>query len=142
MSVYRPNLADPAATIVRTVYEDVRQGLEPYLHAISFDVEGPFAATGALLQDPYAVVQWVFVGVDDGIGFNNLWPTAKQVTVRGLTIVDRSEDVWQFHRHVDWNSVSSQLGGSLGRSATPILVKKREDALFYAADHYDFEDPD
>ncbi len=143
MSVYRPTSLDaPEAEVVRAVYDDVVDGLRDHLHPLSFDVEGPFATPGALLSDPYAVVQWVFVGVDDGEGFNNLWPTAKKITVRGVTIVDRSPADWLFHRHIDWNAVSSQLGGSLGRSATPLLVRSREDARFYAADHYSFDEPD
>lgn len=143
MSVYRAgSLPEPAASIVFTVYEDVRDGLADYLHPVSFDVDGPFAAAGALVQDHLAVVQWVFVGVDDGKGFNNLWPTAKTITVRGLTIVDMAAQPWEFRRHIDWNAVSSQLGGSLGRSATPLLVKKPEDARFYASDHYEFETPE
>lgn len=141
MSIYLPtSLPEPGAGIVRVVFEDVRDGLAEYLHAISFDVDGPFKDAGALVDGDLAVVQWVFVGVDDGKGFNNLWPTAKQITVRGLTIVDRSKRDWAFHRHVDWNAVSSQLGGSLGRAATPLLVKKPEDAVFYASDHYEFEE--
>jgi hypothetical protein len=143
MSVYLATaLPEPGASIVFTVYEDVRDGLAEYLHPVSFDVDGPFAAAGALVADRFAVVQWVFVGVDDGKGFNNLWPTAKTITVRGVTIVDMGKKNWEYHRHIDWNGVSSQLGGSLGRSATPLLVKKPEDALFYASAHYSFEDPD
>jgi hypothetical protein len=138
MTIYQPtSLPADRDAIVRAVYDDVRVGLADYLTAVSFDVVGPFAATGALVEGSMAVVQWQFVGIDDGKGFNNLWPTAKTVEVRGVTFVDLDAQPQQFHRHVDWNGVSSQLGGSLGRAATPLLVTKREDALFYAAHHYD-----
>jgi hypothetical protein len=140
MTIYKPtSLPADRDAIVRDVFHDVLDGLADYLQAESFDVVGPFAATGALIDGGIAVEQWEFVGIDNGKGFNNLWPTAKRVLVRGVTFVELDEEPRQFHRHVDWNGVSSQLGGSLGRAATPIVVTKREDALFYAAHHYDVD---
>ena len=140
MAIYRPtSLPADRDAIVRAVYDDVRVGLADYLRAVSFDVDGPFAATGALVEGSLAVVQWLFVGIDDGKGFNNLWPTAKKIEVRGVTFVELDPEPRRFHRHVDWNGVSSQLGGSLGRAATPLIVTAREDALFYAAHHYDVD---
>lgn len=134
------NVPSDRLPVVSAVFDDVVAGLDGLLAPVSFTLDGPFAASGALVEGDNAVVVWLFTGVDNGEGFNNLWPTAKVVTVRGVTIVDTSASEWLFHRHVDWNGVSAQLGGSLGRSATPLLVKKPEDARFYAADHYTFED--
>jgi hypothetical protein len=141
MAIYQVPDGLPAdrEDIVKEVYEDVRAGLSEHLTPTSFALDGPFADRGALVDGDLAVVQWVFEGVDNRVGFNNLWPTAKHVTVRGVTFVDLDARPHQFHRHVDWNGVSSQLGGSLGRAASPLLVKKPEDARFYADDHYTFE---
>ena len=81
-------------------------------------------------------MSWKFTGIDRRSGFNGMWPTAKSIEVRGVTVVDSSGEEPVFHRNVDWNAVNSQLGGSRGRSSTPILVRKAEDAVFYAEDHY------
>jgi hypothetical protein len=126
------------APIADAVFTDVITGLDGLLTPMSFALDGPFQDAGAVIDGDIAVVVWRFVGIDNGRGFNNLWPTAKRVTVRGVTIVDRSDEPWQFHRHIDWNGVNAQLGGSLGRSSAPIFVKAPEHALFYAADHYEF----
>ena len=140
MTIFKPtSIPADREPIVRAVHDDVRAGLAPYLQAESFDLDGPFAAQGALVEGTTAVVQWVFVGIDNGKGFNNLWPTAKRITVRGVTFVDTSEEPWQFHRHVDWNGVSSQLGGSLGRAATPVRIVKENEARELAELHYEFE---
>ena len=79
---------------------------------------GPFAETGPLIDGHFAVVQWRYRGGDTNArSFNGLWPTAECIEVRGLTVVDTSRPRWLFHRHVDWNRVNSQLGGSRGRTS-------------------------
>ena len=124
------------ASVVSAVRADVERGLRNELAPVDFATVGPFAEPGALVDPPFAVVSWRFVGIDCRRGFNGMWPTAKQVEVRGVTIVDTSASPWVFHRHVDWNAVNSQLGGSRGRSSTPIPVRSAEDAVFYAVDHF------
>jgi len=126
--------------IAHAVYDDVVTGVGDLLTPLSFELAGPFAASGALVEGDTAIVVWTFVGVDNGRGFNNLWPTAKRVTMRGVTIVEMGDEPWLFHRHIDWNAVNAQLGGSLGRAATPLFVRKPEHARFYAADHYHFDE--
>lgn len=130
---------DRTAALVDAVQRDVCDGLDDYLRPLdrpgdpAFALDGPFASAGALIDDPFAVVGWRYRGVDDGAGFNGMWPTGKVVTVSGLTIVDTSADEWSFHRHVDWNGVDSQLGGSRGRTSSPVLVKKPDEARYLAA---------
>ena len=127
------------STFVAAVEADVLDGLDDFLRPLdrpgdpAFVLDGPFAASGALVDEPFAVVGWRYRGVDDGAGFNGMWPTGKVVTVCGLTIIDTSSDDWTFHRHVDWNGVDSQLGGSRGRTSSPVLVKKPDEARYLAA---------
>lgn len=127
------------AALVNAVERDVCDGLDDFLRPLdrpgdpAFALDGPFAGSGVLVDDPFAVVGWRYRGVDDGVGFNNMWPTGKVVTVTGLTIVDTGPEAWLFHRHVDWNGVDSQLGGSRGRSSSPLLVKKPDEARYLAA---------
>jgi hypothetical protein len=131
---------DPAAAeLVAAVEADVRAGLDGFVHPLEFTVVGPFADRGALVDGPFAAVQWQLVGVDDGRGFNGMWPTGKSVCVAGLTVIDRRGEPWLFHRHVDWNLVNAQLGGSRGRTSSPLLVKKPEEAQYLAALHYGFD---
>lgn len=131
-----PDLVD---RVRAAVAEDVAAGLGPLLQQLDFAFVGPFTERGALVDAPYVVVEWRYTGVDNGDGFNGMWPTGKQVVVPGLTIVDTSPDQWLFHRHVDWNTVNSQLGGSRGRASTPLPVKRPDEARFYAALHYEFD---
>ncbi|MEL6982581.1 MAG: hypothetical protein AAFO29_09165, partial [Actinomycetota bacterium] len=111
-----------AAEINAAVQTDVIDGLGSMLPAVhdhdGFDIVGPFAGTGPLVDGDYAVVQWRYRGGDTSPrSFNGLWPTGECIEVRGLTVVDMSGDDWLFHRHVDWNAVNSQLGGSRGRTS-------------------------
>lgn len=141
MTLFDPSsLPADRRPIAQAVCDDVVTGLTGLLTPLSFALDGPFASRGALIEGDTATVVWQFVGVDNGRGFNNLWPTAKRITVRGVTIVEMGSDPWLYHRHIDWNGVNAQLGGSLGRSAAPLFVRKREHALFYAADHYHFDE--
>ena len=120
MTIYKPtSVPADREPIVRAVHDDVRAGLAPYLQAESFDLDGPFAAAGALVEGTTAVVQWVFVGIDNGKGFNNLWPTGQAHHRAGRDIRRHVRGAVAFHRHIDWNGVSSQLGGSLGRCRHP-----------------------
>jgi hypothetical protein len=124
--------------LVLAVEDDVRRGLGSRLHPLEFTLTGPFADRGALIDGSFAVVQWTFRGVDDGEGFNGMWPTGKSVRVTGVTVIDLSADPWQFHRHVDWNALNAQLGGSRGRTSSPLLVKKPEEARYLAAVCYGY----
>ena len=128
-----PMTDDEREAVVAAVEADVLTGFDGVLTPMSFDVSGPFADRQVLAEGAFAVVSWTFKGIDNGRGFNNMWPTAKRVTVFGLTIVDTSTgddaDGWEFHRHIDWNGVNAQLGGSQGRSSAPVLVKKSEFAV-------------
>ena len=109
--------------IIAAVRADVEEGLRRLLPARSdehegFELLGPFLEHGALIDGDFGVVQWRYRGGDvNPKGFNGLWPTAKRIEVRGLTVVDVGSDPWLFHRHVDWNAVNSQLGGSRGRNS-------------------------
>ena len=122
--------------IVQAVRADVEAGLSDLLHIERFETVGPFAEAGALVDARHAVVCWSLVGIDCKTGFNGMWPTAKRIEVKGISVVDASEEPWTFSRHVDWNHVNSQLGGSRGRTSAPFTVRCIEDALFYAADRY------
>lgn len=111
-----------AADIIAAVQTDVIDGLGAMLPAVhahdGFEVVGPFADRGPLVDGDYAVVQWRYRGGDTSPrSFNGLWPTGECIEVRGLTVVDTSGPTWLFHRHVDWNAVNSQLGGSRGRTS-------------------------
>jgi hypothetical protein len=128
-----PNQTTPHARVVQAVEADVRDGLDDMLRPLSFSLVGPFADEGALVDGSFAVVQWALDGVDDGAGFNGMWPTGKAVRVTGVTVVDRRSNPWVFHRHVDWNSLNAQLGGSRGRTSSPLLVKRPEEAQYFAA---------
>jgi hypothetical protein len=140
-----PMTADRRDAVVDAVEADVLTGFEDVLTPIDFAVTGPFADREVLAEGPFAVVAWTFTGIDNGRGFNNMWPTAKRVTVFGLTIVDTSAgdeaEGWEFHRHIDWNGVNAQLGGSQGRTTAPLLVKKSAYAVDLAELSLD-ADPD
>ncbi len=111
-----------AAEIIAGVEADVVAGLGSMLALVhdhdGFEVVGPFAEVGPLIDGDFAVVQWRYRGGDTSPrSFNGLWPTGECIEVRGLTVVDISGEAWLFHRHVDWNLVNSQLGGSRGRTS-------------------------
>lgn len=112
------------------VEADVIAGLADELEPRDFTVVGPFASQGALIdtEGTFAVVQWIYRGIDNRQGFNALWPTGTEVRVPGLTVVDTKSDPVLFYRHVDWNEVNSQLGGSLGRTSAPELIKSPDEA--------------
>ena len=108
--------------IIAAVKRDVEEGLGSMLPALhdhdGFALSGPFADSGPLVDGDFAVVQWRYRGGDTSPrSFNGLWPTGECIEVRGLTVVDRRGERWLFHRHVDWNAVNSQLGGSRGRTS-------------------------
>lgn len=103
--------------IVEAVRQDVLAGIGHLLNEVEFRPTGPFAHQRALVDGPFAAVQWTFEGVDCCDGFGGMWNTGKCVEVRGLTVVDMSGDTILFQRHIDWNAVNSQLGGSRGRTA-------------------------
>lgn len=126
--------------VVDAVEADVRAGLQGMLRPLSFNVVGPFREQRALIDGPFAVVQWALDGVDDGSGFNGMWPTGKAVRVTGVTVVEHANKPWLFHRHVDWNSLNAQLGGSRGRSSSPLLVKRPEEAQYLAALCYAYDE--
>ena len=107
-----------AAAVVEAVDRDVTLGLQHHLRRLRFTPTGLFADRGAVVDGPHAVVQWLFVGVDCCEGFGGMWNTGRQIEVHGVTVVDTSGDEWIFDRHVDWNSVNAQLGGSRGRAVT------------------------
>lgn len=67
----------------------------------------------------FTVVPWEFecnhVGglredIEDAGIFHGLFPTGRDVTIRGVTFVDRSGVEPQFHRYVDWADALTQLG--------------------------------
>ncbi len=126
---------------VKAVHQDVSAGFADLLSAGAFSLDEPLAEIGALIDGDWAVVAWRFTGVDDLTGFNNLWPTAKRVTVTGVTIVDRRADPWLFHRQVDWNALNAQLGSANGRSSSPLLIKHPDTARELAAWEYDLPFP-
>lgn len=117
------------------VKADVITGLEDELEPRDFAIVGPFASQGALIdtEGTFAVVQWMYYGIDNRQGFNALWPTGIEIRVPGLTVVDMTSDPVLFYRHVDWNEVNSQLGGSLGRTSAPELIKSPDRARANAA---------
>ena len=98
-----------------------------------FALAPPTDRVGPIVDRGFAVVNWTFVGLDVGRGFNRMWPTGKLVTARGVTFLDLSTGLFQ--RHVDWNGINSQLGGSRGRASAPLLVKQPEAARQYGANH-------
>lgn len=99
------------------VKRDAQDGLAGFLKLTDFSFVDIFGVAQALVDGDFAAVQWVFEGVDCE-GLNGMWPTGKVVVVRGLTLVDTRTVDLRFSRHIDWNSVNSQLGGSRGRSAS------------------------
>lgn len=119
--------------VVDAVAADVLVGLGTHLRVLELELDGPFADRGALVDGDLAVAGWRLRGIDDRAGFNGMWPTGKAVHVHGVTIVDRSVEPWRFHRHVDWNALNAQLGGSRGRTSGPLLVKRPEEATYLAA---------
>ncbi len=125
------------AACVAAVRADVLAGFADLLSAGTFALTEPLAGLGALVDGDFAVVAWELHGVDNLSGFNNLWPTAKLVTVTGVTIVDRRPDPWLFFRQVDWNALNAQLGSANGRSTSPLLIKHPDTARELAALAYD-----
>jgi hypothetical protein len=132
-----PDTTATATALIKAVERDTRDGLGEHLHWLDFRTAGPFADHGALIDEAFGVVQWELEGIDDGPGFHAMWPTGKKVTVSGLTVVNLGQKPWTFHRHVDWNGLNTQLGGSRGRSSSPILIKGADEARYLAALHHE-----
>lgn len=112
----------------RQVEDDVKEGLQDFLEMIRFEIVKPFDKVEALVDGDLAAVQWVYEGFDCCGGLNGMWPTGKPVSVRGLTLVDTSGEETLFSRHVDWNAVNSQLGGSRGRASTSVRASNIAEA--------------
>jgi len=127
------HLTATSREIVEAVRTDALAGLGAHLRVLELELDGPFADRGALVDGDLGVVGWRVRGVDDREGFNGMWPTGKAVRVHGITVVDRSATPWRFRRHVDWNALNAQLGGSRGRTSGPLLVKRPEEATYLAA---------
>jgi hypothetical protein len=59
-------------------------------------------------------VEWVFDGRHDGDGtFNGLPPTARPVSVKGVTMIGLEGSKLKLRRYVDWAGLFAQLGLTL-----------------------------
>jgi hypothetical protein len=120
----------------RLVEDDVRQGISAIGFApneaaqesadadrgtSAFGWGPPFDGSESARDEPrdVTVVPWTFVcnhvgGVDEAIEdaglFHGMFPTGREVTIRGVTFVDRSSGEPQFYRYVDWADALTQLG--------------------------------
>jgi hypothetical protein len=119
------------------VHKDVTSGLERHLRELSFRTVRPFGAIDGLIDGDYAAIQWVYEGVDCQGNLNGMWPTGKAIEVRGLTLVDTTGDEPVFSRHIDWNAVNSQLGGSRGRASSAVRCGNFEEARAMAVEKFE-----
>ncbi|MGH9137433.1 MAG: hypothetical protein ACRD0G_10360 [Acidimicrobiales bacterium] len=119
------------AAVAAAVEADVRDGVSHILTPQAFTLVAPTPdATGARIgNDSFTTVVWRLDAVDDK-GIDDLWPTHRHVELEGVTIVEHGDgnlDDALFHRYVDWNSLSGQLGASRGRGTCWFRMAHRDD---------------
>jgi hypothetical protein len=107
----------PAAELIGN---DVTASLGKFFTATAgFRRPEPFAGE-PISNDTHTAIVWEYTGVHTE-PINGIRPTRREVTVRGVTIVDHSGKEPAFHRYIDWAEVMGQLGLTVtGRpTATP-----------------------
>jgi hypothetical protein len=75
----------------------------------AFRVSKHFKGAEVISNDQVAAVPWTYLCKHTG-DFQCLFPTGRDVTIEGLTLVDSREGETVLHRYIDWMGLASQLG--------------------------------
>lgn len=104
-----PSIAE-AGVIFELVEADVEQGLGAvFPGGAGFALAEPGERGGIAGENVEAVV-WTWNG-QDTVGFQGLQPTGAEVTVSGITLIERDPvEEFTYRRYVDWLAVAHQLG--------------------------------
>jgi hypothetical protein len=112
-----PSKQQIAANLIR---DDVTASLEKFFTTTrGFNRPEPFTGE-PIANETHTAIVWEYSGVHTE-PINGIRPTQREVTVRGVTIVDHTGKEPAFHRYIDWAEVMGQLGLTItGRPiATP-----------------------
>jgi hypothetical protein len=90
----------------KAVLQDITEGLK---HVFSPRDNSPGGAQIVERSGTAAYVEWVYDCTHTGV-FQGLKPKGRELTIRGVTIVDDSSGSPVFKRYVDWSEVMTQLG--------------------------------
>ena len=102
-----PDRDDSAAALVR---DDIEAGLGgAFSGGDGFSIPGAFADLPPITGGARTAVVWEYHATHTDF-FQGVGPTGRPVTIRGVTVVDRSGPQPLFHRYVDWLEVMGQLG--------------------------------
>jgi hypothetical protein len=94
------------------VQYDVQEGIGHIFaaegdHAVA--VAKPFAGEERIANAHIVAVPWTYRCRHAG-DFQGLFPTGRELTIEGVTMVDSRQGKTVLHRYVDWMGVITQLG--------------------------------
>ncbi len=110
--------------ILTEIEADVIQGLtrikfEPGKVTIEYGGDNPVFCNGA---GRYAVAWSCRAKNESETGWYA--PTGRELLIEGMSILWPTDSGWMHRRFIDWNGVTSQLGGSRGRRSVDVLPDK------------------
>jgi hypothetical protein len=104
---------DPEVDTIGLASQDVTEGLAPYFTAVEgFRAEPFWRPEPGAEQREKTWVAWTYEAKHTGL-LAGIPPTEREVTVRGVTLVDRSEREPMFYRYIDWLDLCQQIGLSI-----------------------------
>ena len=110
---------DPIQDAAGLAMQDLNEGLGRYFEPVEgFRLEPFWRPEPGAEQTGKTWVAWTYRAKHTGT-FADIQATGRSVTIRGATLVDRSDGNPLFYRYIDWLDLCQQIGLSItGRSVT------------------------